>query len=155
MAIASVAVIVLAGVGVAAFTGVLPGSSGTNAPEALPEGPKVAEVIVAPPKPVQAKPAEAKPARPKAATPKPVQVAAAPQAVPVPKCADCGVVEAVQEVEVKGEGTGAGAVAGGVAGAVIGNQMGSRNKTAARVIGAADGISPDVMDPRAGAARAE
>lgn len=139
VATASVAVLVLAAVGVAAFTGLLPGSSGTNAPEALPEAPKVAEVIVAPPKPVQAKPAEAKPARPKAATPKPVQVAAAPQAVPVPKCADCGVVEAVQEVEVKGEGTGAGAVAGGVAGAVIGNQMGSRNKTAARVIGAAGG----------------
>ena len=146
VASAAVAVIVLAGVGVAVFTGLLPGSSGTNAPEALPEAPKVAEVKVAPPAPVQARPVEAKPARPKAATPKPVQVAAAPQAVPVPvpavpaRCADCAVVESVQEVEVKGETTGAGAVAGGVAGAVIGNQVGSKKtKTVARVIGAVGG----------------
>jgi len=141
VATASVAVIVLAGVAVAAFTGLLPGSSGTNAPEALPEAPKVAEVKVAPPAPVQAKPA-----RPKAATPKPVQVAAAPQTVPVPvpavpaRCTDCAVVESVQEVEVKGDVIWAGAVAGGVAGAVIGNQVGSKKtKTAARLIGAVGG----------------
>lgn len=145
VATASVAVIVLAGVAVAAFTGLLPGSSGINAPEALPEAPKMAEVKVAPPAPIQAKPVAANPARPKAATPKRVQVAAAQTApVPVPavpaRCADCAVVESVQEVEVKGESTGAGAVAGGVAGAVIGNQVGSKkSKTVARLIGAVGG----------------
>jgi outer membrane lipoprotein SlyB len=129
VATASVAVIILAGVGVAAFTGVLPGTSGSAKPETLPDAPKAAEAKVTPPKT-----AEAKPARPKAAAPKPAQVAA------VARCLDCGVVESVQEVEVKGEATGAGAVAGGVAGAVIGNQVGSGSKKkVARVIGAAGG----------------
>jgi len=136
VAIAAVAVIVLAGVGVAAFTGVLPGTSGKTAADGLPEASNAAETKVAP-----SKAAEAKPTRPKAAAPKPVQVAkVAPPPVAVIKCMECGVVEAVQEVEVKGEGTGAGAVAGGVAGAVIGNQVGSKKtKTAARIIGAVGG----------------
>jgi len=145
VATASVAVIVLAGVGVAAFTGVLPGTSGRTAAEAQPDAPRAAEVKVAAP----TKPAEAKPAPHRTAAPKPAQVAAAPQVAPAPpppapvaapKCMDCGVVEAVQEVEVKGQGTGAGAVAGGVAGAVIGNQVGSKKtKTAARILGAVGG----------------
>lgn len=55
-------------------------------------------------------------------------------------CANCGTVEAVRTIEMKGEGTGLGAVAGGVTGAVIGNQMGSgRGNTAMTVIGAAGG----------------
>jgi len=55
-------------------------------------------------------------------------------------CANCGTVEAVRTVELKGEGTGLGAVAGGVTGAVIGNQMGGgRGNTAMTVIGAAGG----------------
>jgi outer membrane lipoprotein SlyB len=141
IAAAALAVIVLAGVGVAAFTGVLPGTSGKTPTEALPEAPKAAEVEVVPPKTAAAKPAPHKAAPPKttqrAAAPK---IAPAPVAVAAPKCLECGVVEAVQEVEVKGEGTGAGAVAGGVAGAVIGNQVGSKKtKTAARIIGAVGG----------------
>lgn len=140
VAAASVAVIVLAGVGVAAFTGVLPGISGKTPAEALPEAPKAAEAKAEAP----AKAGQAKPVPHKAAAPRPAPVAAAPKAAPAPaaapKCAECGVVEAVQEVEVKGEATGAGAVAGGVAGAVIGNQVGSKKtKTAARIIGAVGG----------------
>lgn len=140
VATASVAVIVLAGVGVAAFTGVLPGSSGSSAPDLVPTAPTASQPKPAEAKPAQPKAAEAKPAQPKAVTPKPTQVAAAPQPVPAAKCMDCGLVESVQEVEVKGQATGAGAVAGGVAGAVIGNQIGEgRGKTAARVLGAAGG----------------
>lgn len=140
VAIASVAVIVLAAVGVAAFTGLLPGSSGSSAPVPASSAPQPAEAVAVQPRAIQPKAAEAKTARPKAAVPKPTQVAAAPQAAPAPKCADCGVVESVQEVEVKGQTTGAGAVAGGVAGAVIGNQIGQgRGKTAARLLGAAGG----------------
>lgn len=139
VAAASVAVIVLAGVGVAAFTGVLPGTSGSTKPEAVADAPQAAEAKVTRPKA-----SEAKPARPKAAAAGPAQVVVAPKVAPapavVPKCPECGVVEAVQEVEVKGEATGAGAVAGGVAGAVIGNQVGSKKtKTAARLIGAVGG----------------
>lgn len=140
VATASVAVIVLAAVGVAAFTGLLPGSSGSSAPVPASSASQPAEAVAVQPKATQPRVAEAKTARPKAAAPEPTQVAAAPQAAPAPKCADCGVVESVQEVEVKGQATGAGAVAGGVAGAVIGNQIGEgRGRTAARLLGAAGG----------------
>lgn len=162
VATASVAVIVLAAVGVAAFTGLLPGSSGSNSPVTAASAPTPTEAKAVEPAPVQPKPvepspaqsqtaaaeqakplpAEAKAAHPKAVAAKPTQVAAAPHAVPAPapKCTDCGVVESVQEVDVKGQATGAGAVAGGVAGAVIGNQIGhGSGKTIARVLGAAGG----------------
>lgn len=65
------------------------------------------------PRPVPAKAVEAKPAKP--AT-EPVRVAAI--------CSYCGVVEAVDEVKRKGEGTGLGAIAGGVLGAAAGHQVG-------------------------------
>jgi len=57
-----------------------------------------------------------------------------------PVCADCGVVESVRAVTVKGEATGVGAVAGGVLGAVLGNQVGGGNgRKAMTVIGAVGG----------------
>jgi len=91
---AAVAVIVAAGVAVAAISGVLPGSKAEVAPP---------EKVVTPAHP-------AKPAQPKQ------HVAAA--------CSDCGVIVEVKEVDVAGKGTGVGAVAGGVGGAVIGHQIG-------------------------------
>jgi outer membrane lipoprotein SlyB len=137
VATASVAVIVLAGVGVAAFTGVLPGSKGASEPSSAP-APATAPAPAA--KAPEAKPAP-KPvhraAAPKRAEPaaKPAQVAAAK-----PSCADCGVVEGVREVEVKGKGTGLGAVAGGVAGALVGHELGGGNaKTLMGVVGAVGG----------------
>ena len=64
---------------------------------------------------------------------KPAQVAAA-------ACAQCGVIEAIRTVEVKGQASGLGAVGGGVAGAVVGSQFGSGNgRTALGVLGAAGG----------------
>ena len=55
-------------------------------------------------------------------------------------CRDCGVVEKVVAVKVKGEGTGLGAVAGGVVGGVLGNQVGGGNgKRAMTVVGAVGG----------------
>lgn len=60
-----------------------------------------------------------------------------PAAVP---CAQCGVVESVQAVKVKGEASGVGAVAGGVLGGVVGNQFGGGNgRTAMTVLGAVGG----------------
>jgi outer membrane lipoprotein SlyB len=68
----------------------------------------------------------------------PVPPVAAP--VPAPVCKNCGVVESVQAVKVKGEGSGVGAVAGGVLGGVLGNQVGGGSgKTAMTVLGAAGG----------------
>lgn len=55
-------------------------------------------------------------------------------------CPNCGVVESIRLVEVKGQGTGAGAVAGGLLGAVVGNEIGAgRGKSLATVAGAAGG----------------
>lgn len=71
-------------------------------------------------------------------------VAAANQPPPVRqaarRCDNCGVVEAINLVEVKGEGTYLGKIAGGLAGIVVGNQIGDGNtRTVARVAGAAGG----------------
>ncbi len=56
------------------------------------------------------------------------------------RCVDCGVIEAINLVEVKGEGSYLGKIAGGLAGIVIGNQIGEGNtKTVAQVVGAAGG----------------
>ncbi len=55
-------------------------------------------------------------------------------------CPNCGVVESIRLVEVKGGGSGAGAVAGGLVGAVVGSEIGAgRGKTLATVAGAAGG----------------
>lgn len=120
---ASVAVIVAAGVAVAAITGYLPGTKADVAPEK----PAVAQ-------------SSAKPAQQKQ------HVAAAKQTTTATHtaaaCADCGVIVEVKEVEVKGKGTGIGAVAGGVGGAVIGREVGdgSRAGTAVgAVVGAVAG----------------
>ncbi|WP_372521967.1 glycine zipper 2TM domain-containing protein [Sulfuricaulis sp.] len=56
------------------------------------------------------------------------------------ECLNCGVIESINLVELKGEGSGAGAVAGGVLGAVVGSEIGAgRGKTLAEVAGAAGG----------------
>ncbi len=115
MAGAAVAVIVASGVGVAAMTGNLPG---TKADDTATSG----STAPAP----QAQPAAAPKQR----------IASASK----PKCLDCGVVSAINVVEVKGEGSGLGAVAGGVAGAVIGDQVGEgKNRKLLTVAGAAGG----------------
>src|SRR5580765_2671348 len=110
---ASVAVIIAAGVAVAAITGYLPGTK--------------ADVDT---KPVVSSP-PAKPAQQK-------HVATATETRHVAAvCHDCGTIVEVKEVEVKGKGTGIGAVAGGVGGAVVGHQIGENR--AGTAIGAAVG----------------
>lgn len=84
------------------------------------------------------------PSRPRMSSRRAQQPAAAPVAQaappPAPVCANCGVVEAINVVEVKGDGSYLGMIGGGVAGAVLGNQVGSGStKTIARVLGAAGG----------------
>jgi outer membrane lipoprotein SlyB len=55
-------------------------------------------------------------------------------------CANCGVVESIVPVEVKGSGSGLGMVAGGVTGALVGTQIGRGNGNAvATIAGAAGG----------------
>lgn len=56
------------------------------------------------------------------------------------RCATCGVVQAVQVVEVPAEPGYTGAIAGGVAGAVLGNQVGKGDgRTVASILGAVGG----------------
>ncbi len=55
-------------------------------------------------------------------------------------CANCGVIEAINVIEVKGEGSYLGMIAGGLAGALLGNQVGGGSgKKVATVAGAAGG----------------
>ncbi|HEY6821622.1 MAG TPA: glycine zipper 2TM domain-containing protein [Burkholderiales bacterium] len=129
VATAAVAVIILSAVAVAAVTGYLPGS---NAQKAEEQAALTAQ-----------QPAAAKPAQPAAPAQHRTQVASAAQSAQAPArphCANCGVVQEVKEVDVKGEGSGLGAVAGGVVGAVVGNQFGhGTGNTVMTVAGAAGG----------------
>jgi outer membrane lipoprotein SlyB len=55
-------------------------------------------------------------------------------------CANCGTVEAINVIEVKGDGTYLGKIAGGLAGVLLGSQVGSgRGTTVAQVAGAVGG----------------
>ena len=100
---AGAAVLLFSLLGAAALTGVLPvGNSKPGETGALAQ--KVAAAAPA-----------AHPSQP---------VAHPSQRMAVAACANCGVIESVQPVEVKGSGSGAGAVAGGVAGgAYAGNEI--------------------------------
>ena len=157
LTIAAISVTVFSAVGVAAITGLIPHSRGsdaptpvaavsTPAPEAAPA--PAAEVVPAPQPekkhvakkhtPTKVAAAEA----PAMTPPPPPPVAQAPQSVeapkPVVKPGVVGTVVAVKEVEVKGDANGVGAVGGGVAGAVLGHNIGDHNKLVT-VLGAAGG----------------
>ena len=129
--IAAGAVIVLSVVGVGVMTGLIPGVASND---------RAAIETQVPVETAQVAPAEKstpiKPVVQQRVAPAPVRQAKS--AAPV--CGDCGVVESVHTVEVKGEASGAGAVAGAVGGLIVGNQIGSgRGKTLAKVAGAAGG----------------
>lgn len=66
-------------------------------------------------------------------------------------CASCGVVESVQAVQRKGEGSGLGAVAGGVVGGALGSQVGRGDgRTAMTVLGAiGGGLAGNEVEKRA------
>ena len=63
------------------------------------------------------------------------RVADAPPAAPV--CRDCGVIENIEAIQQKGEGSGLGAVGGAILGCVLGHQVGEGSgKQIARIGGA-------------------
>lgn len=70
-------------------------------------------------------------------------------------CANCGVVEAINVIEVQGEGNYLGMIAGGLAGALLGSQVGGGSgKTVATVAGAAGGAyAGNVLQKRLKTAR--
>lgn len=65
-------------------------------------------------------------------------------------CANCGVVEAINVIEVKGDGSYLGMIAGGLAGALLGSQVGGGSgKTVGAVAGAAGGAyAGNVLEKR-------
>ena len=62
------------------------------------------------------------------------------QQVATAACRECGVIEAVNAVDVQGDNNGVGAVAGGVGGALVGSRIaGGGNRTLGGVVGAVGG----------------
>ena len=116
--IAAISVIIFSAFGVASLTGLIPAAQ-SNSVQQPESRPKTQPQSVQPP---------AKPAR------------AARTRIAATACDNCGVVDAINAVEVKGESTGLGVVAGGVTGALIGNQIGrGSGNTVATIAGAAGG----------------
>jgi outer membrane lipoprotein SlyB len=73
-----------------------------------------------------------------ARVPERAHVAAKAQHVAI--CLECGVVQSVQEVDVKGSGSGVGAVGGAVVGGVVGHQVGEGDtRKIGAVVGAVAG----------------
>ena len=71
-------------------------------------------------------------------------LAAGPAPIPPQRaasiCANCGVVEAINVIEVKGDGSYIGKIAGGVVGGLLGSQVGrGRGTTGAEIVGAIGG----------------
>ena len=57
-----------------------------------------------------------------------------------PACSNCGVIESIRVVELKGEGSGLGVVTGGVVGGIVGNQVGhGSGRAVMTVVGAGAG----------------
>ena len=123
--IAGIAVTMFSAVGVAAIMGWIPSSIGSPA-----------ENTVLANSAAPAKPAGARVHAPPAQVP--VHVASnTPARV---RCAECGVIESVREIETKGEGTGLGAVGGAVVGGLLGHQVGGgRGQDVATVVGVVGG----------------
>lgn len=127
--IAAGAVIILSAVGVGVMTGLIPGVSSKDQPASVEQAAKVETPA--------AQAAHSAGAMPKSHT----KIASAqPAKAATPVCANCGVIESINAVEVKGQATGAGAVAGAVGGLIVGNQIGrGKGRTLAKVAGAVGG----------------
>ncbi len=107
-----------------------------KAPTATEAPTKKAAPQAARPAPEPTRVAKVEPAK---VVPKPAKPAAEPVRVAA-VCSYCGVVESVEAIQRKGEGSGLGAVAGGVLGAVAGNQVGRGDgRKAMTVLGAVGG----------------
>ncbi len=104
-------------------------------PEAMPAAPKPAPRIASssPSSPSYAPPIETAPVTP---TYREAPIAQAPP----PICRNCGVVDSIRDIKVKGQATGVGAVGGAVVGGLLGNMVGAgRGKALATVAGAVGG----------------
>ncbi len=155
IATAAVAVIIFSAVGVGVMTGVIPSSKSSSADVPGQTAAKTAPApetkaaatpeVKAPPAqthktPVAQKRSPAPESRPQQAAVN-ERTAAAPVVSPVARiCTECGVIDVINVVEKKGDGSGLGAVGGAVVGGLLGNQIGKgRGNTAATVVGVVGG----------------
>ncbi len=145
--VAAVSVIVLSLAGVGAITGLIPtvGSKpGEPAPPTAAGTPATGPDATPATAPVAAESAPGEAPKPAAhhhpSHPAPIAQNAAQPPVAPPVCRDCGTIERVRAVEVKGEGTGLGAVGGAVVGGLLGSTVGKgHGKDAATIVGAVGG----------------
>jgi len=128
--IAGIAVILFSAVGVGAMMGWIPTSMGTPADT----------VAGADAKTTPTKPQGAPALQPRPRPPERVASNAPVKAAAQVRCAECGVIASVQEIDTKGKGTGIGAVGGAVVGGLLGNQVGGgRGQDVMTVVGAVGG----------------
>jgi outer membrane lipoprotein SlyB len=157
VAAASIAVIVMCAVGVAAVMGWLPSPSAnphadTPVAEAGPESANLAPVPQAAAQQSQAQQSQAQQAQAQQAQAqqtqqgRPASASAPRPAAPAPAqqaCQSCGVVETIRQVQVPVKDNSdhlVGTIGGGVVGGVVGNQFGGGSgKTALTVLGAVGG----------------
>ncbi|WP_035826240.1 glycine zipper 2TM domain-containing protein [Janthinobacterium sp. RA13] len=149
---AAVAVLLFCGVGTAALMGWLPSSQGDSQPLAASTSAEQMANLQANQPQANLQPSGAQPL---AALPPQQQQQQQPQqqpvrqpqpqpqyaAAPAPQvCSNCGVIEAIHEVNTRAEGSGVGAAGGAVVGGLLGNQVGGgHGKQLATVLGAVGG----------------
>jgi outer membrane lipoprotein SlyB len=142
IATAAVAVIIFSAVGVGVMTGIIPSSKSAN--DALtPAETKMtpAPEVKAAAAPVHKPAAQVAHKRTPSAEPRQQLAMNESAAAPVQRtCFECGVIDTINVVDKKGEGSGVGAVGGAVVGGLVGNQIGNgRGNTVATVAGALGG----------------
>lgn len=150
---AAVAVLLFCGVGTAALMGWLPSSQGDSQPLAASTSAEQMASLQANQPPANLQPAGAQPlaALPPQQQQQQQQPVRQPQPQPQPQqqyaaapapqvCSNCGVIEAIHEVNTRAEGSGVGAAGGAVVGGLLGNQVGGgHGKQLATVLGAVGG----------------
>jgi outer membrane lipoprotein SlyB len=145
---AAVAVLLFCGVGTAALMGWLPSSQSDSQPLATSTSAEQMANLQANQPPAGAQPLAALPPQQQqqpVRQPQPQQPQQQPQqqyaAAPAPQvCGNCGVIEAIHEVNTRAEGSGVGAAGGAVVGGLLGNQVGGgHGKQLATVLGAVGG----------------
>ncbi len=128
--IAAIALILLSAAGVAAIMGWLPAAHSSDATGT----PTATSSSASSTKPSANAPTHA------VAAPKPADNMTADAGASVRTCQDCGNIEAITPIEVKGQSSGAGAVIGGLLGGVLGHQIGGgRGKDLTTAAGAVGG----------------
>jgi outer membrane lipoprotein SlyB len=140
---AGIALTLFCSVGIAALMGWIPDSMGSSSDKTVlnQQSANTAPVAV---------PAVAKAPLTVASHPAPMQYGA-PVDTTVATCAECGVIESVREIKVKGQSSGLGAIGGGVLGGLLGNRVGAgRGKSAMTVVGAVGGaVAGNEVEKRA------